>query len=80
MTHCESCGANTYLTKSHFLKRNSIANSKRDQYDYKSDKNYFFQCLPCHMSFEQLNKHDRVKALSKISKVYSRRAKWLLTN
>jgi len=78
-TACEECGVTSGLTKSHFVKKNSVAKTKRDKYDYLDRKNYMTQCLGCHMEFEKLNKHDRVKALAKINQKYARRAKWLIT-
>lgn len=76
---CESCGGSSGLTKSHFVKDNSVAKTKRERYDYLNPKNYFTQCIACHMEFEQLNKNNRVKALAKIDPKYARRAKWLIT-
>ena len=76
---CETCGTISGLTPSHFVKKNSVAKTKRMKYDYYSEKNYFTQCKTCHDIYELKNKEARVKYLEERNLlVYARRAKWLI--
>ena len=78
--HCETCGNYSGLTPSHFVKKNSVAKTKRSKYISSDKRNYFTQCLECHQEYELLNKEARVKYLiNKGLDVYARRAKWLIT-
>ena len=78
--HCETCGTISGLTPSHFVKKNSVAKTKRSKYVSSDQRNYFTQCLECHQEYELLNKEARVKYLEeKNLLVYARRAKWLIT-
>ena len=77
---CETCGTISGLTPSHFVKKNSVAKTKRKEYNYSDPKNYMTQCLECHQEYELLNKEARVKYLEeKNLLVYARRAEWLIT-
>lgn len=51
-SQCETCGANNSLTRSHFVKKNSVHDSH--EYDYESESNWFTQCIHCHMAYERL--------------------------
>lgn len=77
---CETCGTISGLTPSHFVKKNSVAKTKRSKYVSSDQKNYFTQCLECHKEYELKNKEARVKYLEERNLlVYARRAKWLIT-
>lgn len=77
---CETCGSHSGLTPSHFVKKNSVAKTKRSRYIYSATNNYFTQCLECHQEYELLNKDSRVKYLfDKGLDMYARRAEWLIT-
>lgn len=76
---CETCGTNDSLTRSHFVKTNSVAKTKLADYDYEDPKNYMTQCLQCHMKYEVMNKKYRLAFLNiKGLKEYSERVKYLI--
>jgi len=78
--YCETCGAVSGLTKSHFVKKNSVAKTKSKDYDYTDRINYFTQCLTCHIEYEQKNKNARFEYLIERRLVkYAARVKWLIT-
>ena len=69
---CETCGAYSGLTISHFVKDNSVAKTKRDQYDYSDPINFFTQCLTCHIEFEKLPVHNKFCIKTRFDKVQTR--------
>lgn len=71
-TSCETCGAYSGLTISHFVKENSVAKTKRDQYDYSDPKNFMTQCLTCHMKYEKLPVHNKFCIKTRFDKVQTR--------
>ena len=78
--YCETCGSNYGLTRSHFVKTNSVSSTRFDEYDYNSPDNWFTQCINCHMGYEKLSKQARVKYLTdrRLTK-YANRAVYLIT-
>ena len=49
---CQTCRKISGLTPSHLIKENHVG--KGWAYDYADPKNYFTQCLECHMAYEKL--------------------------
>lgn len=77
--YCETCGANCGLTKSHFIKKNSVHKTKLAEYDYDDPVNYMTQCLTCHQKYELLNKRQRIAFLASLRLIpYAVRASWLV--
>lgn len=77
--NCETCGTPSGLTRSHFVKNNSVHKTKLKNYDYESSRNYFIQCLTCHIFYEKLNKNSRIRYMLSIGmKKYANRIKWLI--
>ena len=40
----------------HFVKKNSVAKTKRSKYVSSDQRNYFTQCLECHQEYELLKR------------------------
>ena len=78
-SYCETCG-NPFITKSHLVKNNSVAKTKKSKYNYNDEINFFPQCINCHQEYELLNKNKRIEYLveRRLYK-YAARAKWLIT-
>lgn len=79
ITWCETCGATSGLTRSHFVKNNSVHKNKATHYDYENPENWFIQCLTCHMEYEKLSKISRYKyMLDRRLVKYANRISWLI--
>lgn len=53
--HCQTCFSKLYLQRSHFVKTKHVHISKKKDYDYESQDNWFTQCQDCHQEYEKLN-------------------------
>ena len=55
---CETCRSISGLTPSHLIKKNHVGEGWT--YDYSDPRNYFTQCLECHMEYEKLGTKRKI--------------------